>query len=59
MRVDLCQRCVISSWLYNLFMDRVMRVVNARALGQWIRYAVCQRWEAWEVSQSLVDNRFK
>ena len=32
--VGLRQGCVISSWLFNVYMDGVVREVNARVLGK-------------------------
>ncbi len=32
-RVDLQQGCVMSPWLFNIYMDGVVREVNARMLG--------------------------
>ena len=32
--VELRQGCVISSWLFNVYMDGVVRKVNARVLGK-------------------------
>ena len=29
-----CITCVISSWLFNVYMDGVVREVNARVLGK-------------------------
>ena len=33
-KVGLRQGCVISSWLFNLYMDRVVREVNASVMGR-------------------------
>ena len=33
-RVGLRQGCVMSAWLFNLYIDGVVREVNARALGR-------------------------
>ena len=32
--VGLRQGCAISPWLFNVYMDGVVRVVNARVLGK-------------------------
>ena len=34
--VGLRQGCVMSPWLFNVYMDCVMREVNARVLGKWL-----------------------
>ena len=34
MRVGLRQGCVMSPWLFNFYIDGVVREVNARVLGR-------------------------
>ena len=34
--VGLIQGCVMSPWLFNVYMDGVVREVNVRVLGKWL-----------------------
>ena len=34
--VELRQGCVMSPWLFNVYMDGVVREVNVRVLGKWL-----------------------
>ncbi len=36
-RIRLWQGCVMSPWLFNVYMDGVIRKVNARMLGRGLR----------------------
>ena len=37
MRVGLRQECVMLPWLFNLYIDGVVREVNARVLGRGLK----------------------
>ena len=51
-RVGLRQGCVMSPWLFNLYIDGVVREVNARALGRGLKL-VDGNANEWEVNQLL------
>lgn len=51
-RVGLRQGCVMSPWLFNLYVDGVVREVNARVLGRGLKL-VGENDHEWEVNQLL------
>ena len=51
-RVGLRQGCVMSLWLFNLYMDGVVREVNARVLGRGLKLVDGNENE-WELNQLL------
>ena len=51
-RVGLRQGCVMSPWLFNLYIDGVVREVNARALGRGLKL-VDGNDNEWELNQLL------
>ena len=51
-RVGLRQGCVMSPWLFNLYMDGVVREVNARVLGRGLKLVDGNENE-WELNQLL------
>ena len=51
-RVGLRQGCVMSPWLFNLFIDGLVREVNARVLGRGLGL-VDERDDMWELNQLL------
>ena len=51
-RVGLRQGCVMSLWLFNLYIDGVVREVNARALGRGLKL-VDGNDNEWELNQLL------
>ena len=51
-RVGLRQGCVMSPWLFNLYIDGVVREVNARALGRGLKL-VDGTDKEWEPNQLL------
>ena len=51
-RVGLGQGCVMSPWLFNLYIDGVIREVNDRALGRGLRL-VNGNDNEWELNQLL------
>ena len=55
-RVGLRQECVMSPWLFNLYINRVVREVNARVLGRGLKL-VDGNDNEWELNQLLfADN---
>ena len=52
-RVGLRQGCVMSLWLFNLYIDGVVREVNARVLGRGLKL-VNGNDNEWELNQLLV-----
>ena len=52
MRVGLRQGCVMSPWLFNLYIDGVVREVNARVLGRGLKLLDGNDNE-WELHQLL------
>ena len=51
-RVGLRQGCVMSPWLFNVYMDGVVREVNARVLQRGVRL-ISDAGMEWEVNQLL------
>ena len=51
-RVGLRQGCVMSPWLFNLYIDGVVREVNARVLGRGLKL-VNGNDNEWELNQLL------
>ena len=51
-RVGLRQGCVMSPWLFNLYIDVVVREVNARVLGRGLKL-VDGNDNGWELNQLL------
>ena len=51
-RVGLRQGCVMSPWLFNLYIDGVIREVNARALGRRLKL-IDGNDNEWELNQLL------
>ena len=51
-RVGLRQGCVMSPWLFNLYMDGVVREVNTRVLGRGLKLVDGNENE-WELNQLL------
>ena len=51
-RVGLRQGCVMSPWLFNLYIDGVVREVNARVLGRGLKL-VDGNDNEWELNQFL------
>ena len=51
-KVGLRQGCVMSPWLFNVYMDGVVREVNARVVGRGLEL-VKENGKKWEVSQLL------
>ena len=51
-RVGLRQGCVMSLWLFNLYIDGVVRELNARVLGRGLKLV---EWKdnGWELNQLL------
>ena len=43
--VGLRQGCVMSPWLFNVYMDGVVRDVNVRVLGKRAGAAQCEWWQ--------------
>ena len=53
LRVGLRQGCVMSPWLFNLYIDGVVREVNARVLGRGLK-RVDGNDNEWELNQLLL-----
>ena len=51
-RVGLRQGCVMSPWLFNLYIDGVVREVNARVLGRGLELIDANE-NAWQLNQLL------
>ena len=51
-RVGLRQGCVMSPWLFNLYIDGVVREVNARVLGRGLKL-IDRNENDWEMNQLL------
>ena len=51
-RVGLRQGCVMSPWLFNLYIDGVVREVNARVLGRGLKL-IDRNENEWEMNQLL------
>ena len=51
-RVGLRQGCVMSPWLFNLYIDGVVREVNARVLGRGLELIDASE-NAWQLNQLL------
>ena len=51
-RMGLRQGCVISPWLFNLYIDGVVREVNARVFGRGLKLVDAED-RVWELSQLL------
>ena len=51
-RVGLRQGCVMSPWLFTLYIDGVVREVNARVLGRGLKL-VDGNGNEWELNQML------
>ena len=52
MRVGLRQGCVMSPWLFNLYIDGVVREVSTRVLGRGLKLVDGNDSE-WELNQLL------
>ena len=39
------QGCVMSPWLFNVYVDGVVREVKVRVLGKELDFAECQWWQ--------------
>ena len=52
LEVGVRQGCVMSPWLFNLYMDGVVREVQAKTLGKGAQF-LGDGEEKWEVSQML------
>ena len=50
--VGLRQGCVISPWLFNVYMDGVVRVVNVRVLGKGLEL-LSANGDRFEINQPL------
>ena len=55
MRVGLRQGCVMSPWLFSLYIDGVVREVNARVLGRGLKL-VDRNDNEWELNQLLLTD---
>ena len=51
-KVGLRQGCVMSPWLFNLYIDGVVREVNARVLGRGLKL-IDRNENEWEMNQLL------
>ena len=54
-RVGLRQECVMSLWLFNLYIDGVVREVNAQVLGRGLKLVDGNDSE-WELNQLLFED---
>ena len=54
-KVGLRQGCVMSPWLFNMYMDGVVREVNERLLGRGVEL-VGQEGDVWRVNQLYADD---
>ena len=53
--VGLRQGCVMSPWLFNVYMDDVVRGVNVRVLGKWLELVSANRGR-FEINQLLFSD---
>ena len=53
--VDIRQGCVISPWLFNVYMDDIIKDVNARVQGRGLKLKD-QGGNDWRVTQILYAN---
>ena len=54
-KVGLRQGCVMLPWLFNLYIDGVVREVNARVLGRGLKL-VDGNYNEWELNQLFADD---
>ena len=52
--VGLRQGCVMSSWLFNVYMESVVREVNVRVLGKRLEL-LCANGGRFEINQLLLQ----
>ena len=38
LNIELRQGCVMSPWLFNVYIDGVVRLVNGRVFGKWLEF---------------------
>ena len=50
--VGLRQGCVMSAWLFNVYMDGVVPEVNVRVLGKWLKL-LSANGDRFEINQLL------